>query len=92
MSDNGDSDDYRDDNRDGIDDDDGGANEDIVVIRMYGDSISAHIAQAALDANGIRSIIVGDDAGGAYPALTFSNGVRLAVRHSDAVRAIRLLD
>lgn len=63
-----------------------------VVIRIFGDAISAHIAQAALDANGIRSIIIGDDAGGAYPALTFSNGVRLAVQHSDAVRAIRLLE
>lgn len=67
-------------------------NGDIVVIRTYADAISAHIAQAALDANGIRSIIVGDDAGGAYPALTFSNGVRLAVQHADAVNALRLLD
>jgi hypothetical protein len=65
---------------------------DIVVIRTFADTISAHIAQAALDANDIRSIIVGDDAGGAYPALTFSNGVRLAVQHSDAMKALRLLD
>jgi hypothetical protein len=65
---------------------------DIVVIRTFADAISAHIAQAALDANDIRSIIVGDDAGGAYPALTFSNGVRLAVQHSDAIKALRLLD
>jgi nitrogen fixation protein len=65
---------------------------DIVVIRTFGDAISAHIAQAALDANDIQSIVVGDDAGGAYPALTFSNGVRLAVQHVDAVRALRLLD
>ncbi len=64
----------------------------LVVIRTFPDAISAHIAQAALDANDIRSIIVGDDAGGAYPALTFSNGVRLAVQHLDAVRALRLLD
>ncbi|HEY5085757.1 MAG TPA: DUF2007 domain-containing protein [Gemmatimonadaceae bacterium] len=68
------------------------ADNDIVVIRTFGDAISAHIAQAALDANDIQSIIVGDDAGGAYPALTFSNGVRLAVQHADAVRALRLLD
>jgi hypothetical protein len=67
-------------------------NNDIVVIRTFADAISAHIAQAALDANDIRSIIVGDDAGGAYPPLTFSNGVRLAVQHSDAMKAVRLLD
>lgn len=64
----------------------------LVVIRTFGDAISAHIAQAALDANDIQSIIIGDDAGGAYPALTFSNGIRLAVHHADAVTAIRLLD
>jgi hypothetical protein len=68
------------------------ANDEIVVIRTFADAISAHIAQAALDASGIQSIIVGDDAGGAYPALTFSNGVRLAVKHSDAVQALRFLD
>lgn len=68
------------------------SDNDIVVIRTFADTISAHIAQAALDANDIRSIIVGDDAGGAYPALTFSNGVRLAVQHSDAMKALRLLD
>ena len=64
----------------------------LVVIRTFPDAISALIAQAALDANDIRSIIVGDDAGGAYPALTFSNGVRLAVQDADAMRALRLLD
>lgn len=68
------------------------ANDEPIVIRVFGDAISAHIARAALDANDIQSIIIGDDAGGAYPALTFSNGVRLAVQHSDAVRALRLLD
>jgi len=67
-------------------------NSEIVVIRTFPDAISAHIAQAALDANDIQSIIVGDDAGGAYPALAFSSGVRLAVKHSDAVSALRLLE
>ncbi len=64
----------------------------LVVIRTFADPISAHIAQAALDAYDIRSIIVGDDAGGAYPALAFSNGVRLAVKHTDAMKALRFLD
>ena len=69
-----------------------GTNNEMVVIRSFPDAIAAHIAQAALDANDIQSIIVGDDAGGAYPALTFSNGVRLAVKHSDAMGALRLLE
>lgn len=64
----------------------------LVVIRTFADTISAHIAQAALDAHDIPSVILGDDAGGLYPALTFSHGVRLAVQHTSAVRALRLLD
>lgn len=69
-----------------------GDDSEIVVIRTFADAISAHIAQAALDSYDIRSIIVGDDAGGAYPALAFSHGVRLAVKHADAVNALRFLD
>ncbi|MGI9091749.1 MAG: hypothetical protein ACR2GG_11725 [Gemmatimonadaceae bacterium] len=65
---------------------------DLVVIRTFADAISAHIAQAALDAHDIPSVILGDDAGGLYPALTFSHGVRIAVQHANAVRAIRVLD
>lgn len=65
---------------------------DLVVIRTFGDAISAHISQAALEAHDIRSIILGDDAGGFYPALTFAHGMRLAVQHADAVRALRILD
>ncbi len=65
---------------------------DLVVIRTFADGISAHIAQAALDAHDIPAVILGDDAGGLYPALTFSHGVRLAVQHADAVRALYILD
>ena len=68
------------------------SHRDLVVIRSFPDVIAAHIAQAALDAHEIPSMIIGDDAGGLYPALAFSHGVRLAVRHVDAVKAIRLLD
>lgn len=64
----------------------------LVVIRTFPDGIAAHIAQAMLEANGIPSLILGDDAGGFYPPLTFSHGVRLAVQHVNAVQALRLLD
>lgn len=68
------------------------SHQDVVVIRTYADGISAAIAQAALEAHDIPALVVGDDAGGFYPALAFSHGVRLAVRHVDAVRALRVLD
>lgn len=69
-----------------------GSDQELIVIRTYADGIAAAIAQAALDAHDIPAIVVGDDAGGIHPALTFAHGVRLAVRHADAVRALYVLD
>lgn len=63
-----------------------------IVIRTFSDAIAAHIAQAALDAHGIPAYLLGDDAGGMQAALTFSHGVRLCVRHRDAIAALRVLD
>jgi hypothetical protein len=68
------------------------SHQELIVIRTFSDGISAAIAQAALDAHDIPALVVGDDAGGFHPALTFAHGVRLAVRHVDAVRAIYILD
>jgi len=81
----------------GYDGSDDGAEPDapqhgLVVIRTFPHEIAARIAQLGLDAHGIPSALLGDDAGGVYPALTFSHGVRLGVRHIDAVRALRVLD
>lgn len=68
------------------------SHQELIVIRTFADGISAAIAHAALEANDIPAIVVGDDAGGVHPALTFAHGVRLAVRHGDAVRALHVLD
>lgn len=65
---------------------------DLVVIRTFADGISAAIARAALEAHDIPALVLCDDVGGLHPALTFAQGVRLAVQHVDAVRAIRVLD
>ena len=63
-----------------------------VVIREFGDALTAHAARAFLEAHHIPALVLGDDAGGMQPALTYVRGVRLAVRHDDAVRALALLD
>lgn len=65
---------------------------DLIVIRTFADGISAAIARAALEAHDIPALVLCDDVGGLHPALTFAQGVRLAVQHVDAVRAIRVLD
>ena len=63
-----------------------------VVIRQFGDAFTAHAARALLEAHDIPALVLGDDAGGMYAALTYVGGIRLVVRHDDAVRALALLE
>ena len=63
-----------------------------VVIRSYASELDARLAQAVLEAHGIPSMLLRDDMGGMQPTLTALSGVRLLVRHEDAVEAIRVLD
>ena len=63
-----------------------------VVIASYANEFAAHVAQAVLDAHEIPSLLLRDDAGGMQLALSWLHGVRLAVRHADAVRALHLLE
>ena len=63
-----------------------------VVIASYANEYEALVAQAVLRAHDIPSMLLRDDAGGMQLALSYLRGVRLAVRHADAVRAIRLLE
>ena len=63
-----------------------------VVIASYANEYEALVAQAVLRAHDIPSMLLRDDAGGMQVALTWLRGVRLAVRHADAVRALYLLE
>ena len=63
-----------------------------VVIRSYASEIEAQLAQAVLEAHGIPSMLLRDDMGGMQPTLTALSGVRLLVRHDDALAALRVLD
>ena len=63
-----------------------------VVIRTFANEIEAHVAQAVLDANGIRSNLIRDDAGGMMPWLQWLHPIRLAVREEDSSDAVELLD
>ena len=64
----------------------------IVVVGHYGTEVEAQIAQAVLQANGISSIIMRDDAGGMLPSLHLLAEVRLAVHEEDAEEAKALLE
>jgi hypothetical protein len=63
-----------------------------VVITTYANEFEALVAQAVLEAHDIPSMLLRDDAGGMQVALSYLHGVRLAVRHVDAVRALYLLE
>ena len=64
----------------------------LVVVRTFSDRIEADLAQSALEAAGIESMIRGDDAGGLQPGLWVGTGVDLLVREEDAVNAGEILD
>lgn len=66
--------------------------DDVVVIRTFGSEIEAQLAQAALAADGIPSIVLPDNAGGMLPMLQVLFPVRLAVRAEDAEAALAALD
>jgi hypothetical protein len=66
--------------------------DDLVVIRRFPLEYEAQIAQAVLDAHGIPSSILRDNAGGMLPALQLLFEIRLAVRSIDAAEAVRVLD
>jgi hypothetical protein len=62
----------------------------LVVIGTFLNRIDAEVAQGALEAAAIESMISGDDAGGLRPGLG-SGGTRLLVRRDDAERAGSIL-
>jgi hypothetical protein len=62
------------------------------VIRTFANEVEAHVAQAVLDANGIDSNLIRDDAGGMMPWLQWLHPIRLVVRETDSIEAVELLD
>ena len=63
----------------------------LVVVKTFLNRFEAEIAQGALEAAGIDSLISADDAGGQELGL-WVNGVRLTVRAEDAGRAHAVLN
>ncbi len=66
--------------------------ENAFVVRTFQNSIEAEFAKAVLDANGIMSMLLRDNASGMLPFLNVVHPVRLVVRQGDVDTAVRLLD
>ena len=62
------------------------------MIRTFANEIEAHVAQAVLDANGIDSSLIRDDANGMMPWLQWLHPIRLVVREADSADAVEILD
>jgi putative signal transducing protein len=62
----------------------------MVEVGSYTTRSDAELAQGALEAAGITSVIAADDAGGAYP-FDLSGGARLLVDEADAEDATAVL-
>ena len=59
----------------------------MVTIRKYPTEVEAELDRAVLDANGIRALIVRDNAGGMLPSLNLLAEVRLVVDNEQAAKA-----
>lgn len=66
--------------------------DDLFVIRTFANTAEANLAEAVLEANGIPSTLISDDAGGMMPWLHALHPIKLMVRESDVELAVSLLD
>lgn len=64
----------------------------LFVIRTFSRDLDARLAEAVLEANGIESMIIADNAAGMMPYLDSLHPIRLAVKESDVEDALALLD
>lgn len=65
--------------------------EGLFVIRTFANDLDARLAESVLEANGIESIVVGDNAGGMMPYLNALHPVRIMVRKEDVDQALELI-
>ena len=64
----------------------------VTAAHPFANEAEAHIAQAVLDASGIDSSLIRDDAGGMMPWLQWLHPIRLVVSEEDSVAAVEILD
>ena len=63
----------------------------LYVIRTFSNDLDARLAEAVLEANGIESVVVSDNAFGMIPPLNALHPIRLLVKESDVDDAVALL-
>ena len=66
--------------------------EQVFVIRTFSNDVEARLAESVLDAHGIDSSIIGDNAAGMLPYLNAMHPIRLVVKEADVEAALALLN
>ena len=61
------------------------------MIRTFANELDARLAESVLDANGIESIVVTDDAGGWMTYFNSLHPIRLMVQEDDIEAALAIL-
>ena len=59
----------------------------MIILRKYPTEVEAEVDRAILFGNGIRALVVRDNAGGMLPSLNLLSEVRLVVDDLDAAKA-----
>lgn len=63
----------------------------LFVIRTFSRDLDARLAESVLEANGIESIVIADNAAGMMPYLDALHPIRIAVKEADVEDALALL-
>lgn len=67
--------------------------KDMIAVKTYNTRLEAQIVKGFLEANGIKSLVTGDDEGGMYPfpMQPNSTGVKVFVLKKDREEAVEIL-
>jgi hypothetical protein len=68
------------------------SNSDLVVVSTFNSRPEADLAKSALEAGGIETMVLADDAGGIQPGLWEGRGVAVVVRREDEQAAREILN
>jgi hypothetical protein len=66
--------------------------EHMIPVAEFANEFEAEIASGHLESAGIHAIILKDDAGGMFPSLQETEGVRLLVPQDQKENALRILE
>ena len=64
----------------------------LFVIRTFSRDVDARLAESVLEANGIESLIISDNAFGMLPYLNAMHPIKLAVKEENVDLALTLLE